>query len=191
MQNLFQAGSATLHMRTLTVAAALALVPGLALATPAIGYTSQSTRTAITSNLYASQWGSLPLFNFVMQSSGDQWGYDLIHATNTFPMPSADGTPSQSGSPCANRTGASDPGRYLDAGTRFADLPHLLSDRVHVRRKCRAFSQRLQFRHEDAWSDIGNLVCGSQPLQHSTRPTRPDHREPRPRVHTAGGIVPR
>jgi hypothetical protein len=76
---------------------ALAMLTNLALATPQIGYTSQSTRTAISGNLYATQWGSSPLFNFILQSSSDTWGYDLIHATNTFAAASADGTPSQSG----------------------------------------------------------------------------------------------
>jgi hypothetical protein len=75
----------------------LTLFSGLAPATQQIGYTSQSTRSQIPTNLYATQWGDLPLFNFIMQSSNTVWGYDLIHATNTFAAASADGTPSQSG----------------------------------------------------------------------------------------------
>jgi hypothetical protein len=77
--------------------AGFALFTGTALATSQINYTSTSTRTPITSNLYATQWGQSPLFNFLVQSSGDTWGYDLIHATNTFAAALADGTPSQSG----------------------------------------------------------------------------------------------
>src|ERR1700680_3097858 len=98
MKNLFfRAGGATMHTKTLGVLAGLALFSGAALATPGIGFTSKSTRTLITSNLYATQWDASPLFNFLMQSSNDAWGYDLIHATNTFAPAAADGTPSQSG----------------------------------------------------------------------------------------------
>jgi hypothetical protein len=86
-----------MQTKTLGILAGLALLAGSALATPQIGYTSQSTRTQITTNLYASQWGGSPLFNFIMQSSDTVWGYDLLHATNTFAAASADGTPSQSG----------------------------------------------------------------------------------------------
>ena len=32
-----------------------------------------------------------------MQTSDSAWGYDMIHATNTFAAAAADGTPSQSG----------------------------------------------------------------------------------------------
>jgi hypothetical protein len=76
---------------------ALAIFSGSALATQQIGYSSQSTRSKIPFNLYTTQWGSSPLFNFLMLTSPDVWGYDLIHATNTFAPASADGTPSQSG----------------------------------------------------------------------------------------------
>lgn len=93
----YRVGDATRHRRTLGVLAGLALLSGSALATPAIGYTSVSTRTPITSNLYSTQWGQSPLFNFVLQTSGDAWGYDLLHATNTFAPAAADGTPTQSG----------------------------------------------------------------------------------------------
>ena len=86
-----------MHTKTLGVLAGLALFSGSALATPSIAMTSQSTRTKIPSNLYSTQWGASPLFNFLMQSSNDAWGYDVIHATNTFAPAAADGTPSQSG----------------------------------------------------------------------------------------------
>ena len=86
-----------MHAKAMGLLSGLALFSGLALATPQIGYTSQAPRTKIPYNLYASQWGSSPLFNLTMQSSGDAWGYDLIHATNTFAPATADGTPSQSG----------------------------------------------------------------------------------------------
>src|SRR5258705_86375 len=98
MKNTFgRAGGATMLTKTLGILAGLALFSGSALATPSVGMTSQSTRSKITFNLYSTQWGSTPLFNMVMQTSGDQWGYDLIHAQNTFAPATADGTPSQSG----------------------------------------------------------------------------------------------
>lgn len=86
-----------MHMTRFGVIAGLALFPGSAPATQQIGYTSSSTRSQIPGNLYATQWGVSPLFNFIMQSSSDTCGYDLIHATNTFAVASATGTPSQSG----------------------------------------------------------------------------------------------
>src|SRR5260370_10340951 len=90
MQNSFR------RPKALGVLAGLALLSRLALATPPIGYTSQSTRSKIPFNLYTTQWGPSPLFNFVMQTSNDALGYDLIHATNTFSPATADGMPSQS-----------------------------------------------------------------------------------------------
>lgn len=90
MQKLFRT-------KTFRVLAGLAVFSGSVPATQQVGYTSTSTRTPITSNLYVTQWGQDPLFNFLMQTSGDAWGYDLIHAMNTFGAAAADGTPSQSG----------------------------------------------------------------------------------------------
>ena len=92
-----------MRRKTLLITTGMALFLGLTifsesvLATQQIGYSSQSTRSKIPFNLYTTQWGSSPLFNFVMLTSPDVWGYDLIHATNTFAPAAADGTPSQSG----------------------------------------------------------------------------------------------
>lgn len=86
-----------MRTKTLAVLTGLALFSGSALATPPNGFTSQSTRSKITSGLYASQWGQHPPFTILMLTSPDVWGYDLIHATSTFAPASADGTPSQSG----------------------------------------------------------------------------------------------
>jgi len=86
-----------MRSKILGVLTGLILFSGSVKGTQQIGYTSQSTRTAMTANVLATQWGSSPLFNFVVQTSGDVWGYDLIHATNTFAVASGDGTPSQSG----------------------------------------------------------------------------------------------
>jgi quercetin dioxygenase-like cupin family protein len=98
MKKLFcRATGVTVRTTRLALIAGLTLFAGAALATTQIGYTTTSTRSVIPSNLYTTQWGGSPLFNFILQSSADQWGYDLIHATNTFGVASATGTPSQSG----------------------------------------------------------------------------------------------
>jgi hypothetical protein len=86
-----------MQTKTIAVLAGLALFSASLRATQQTGYTSTSTRSKITYNLYTTQWGSSPLFNFLLQTSPDQWGYDFIHATNTFAAASPDGTPSQSG----------------------------------------------------------------------------------------------
>jgi hypothetical protein len=88
---------ASMHTKSIGILTGLALFGGFAQATPPVGYTSVSTRTPITSNLSVSQWGSTPLFNFLVQTSSGDWGYDLIHATNTFAVSPANGTPTQSG----------------------------------------------------------------------------------------------
>ncbi len=79
------------------ILAGLVLLAPFAIATTQLGYTSTSTRSPIPNNLYATQWGASPLFNFLMETSNAAWGYDLIHATNTFAVAAPDGTPSQSG----------------------------------------------------------------------------------------------
>jgi hypothetical protein len=86
-----------MNMKIIGILMGLTLVSQPAFATAQIGYTSTSTRSQIPINLYATQWGGSPLFTFIMQSSTMAWGYDLIHATNTFAVASPDGTPSQSG----------------------------------------------------------------------------------------------
>ena len=91
------AGDTAMNKKTFAVVTGLVLLSRLALATVQVGYTTSSTRSQIPTNLYATQWGVSPLFNFVLQSSSAMWGYDLIHATNTFAPASPDGTPSQSG----------------------------------------------------------------------------------------------
>ena len=87
----------TMTKKILAVLASLVFLSRVATATGQLGYTSVSTRSAIPANLYATQWGSSPLFSLIMESSNAAWGYDLIHATNTFAVAAVDGTPSQSG----------------------------------------------------------------------------------------------
>ena len=81
----------------MAIALGLALFSASAPATPAIGFTVQSTRSPIPFNVYATQWKQSPLFNLLMLSSNGTWGYDLIHATNTWAPAAADGTPTQTG----------------------------------------------------------------------------------------------
>ena len=94
---LFPEERTILKRKAMAILAALPLFSASAPATPAIGFTTQSTRSPIPFNLYATQWGSSPLFNFLMLSSNTVWGYDLIHATNTWAPAAADGTPTQTG----------------------------------------------------------------------------------------------
>lgn len=181
-----------MHTKTLGLLAGLTLLSGSAVATPQIGYTSQSTRTQIAFNLYSTQWDSSPLFNFVLQTSPGAWGYDLIHATNTFAPASADGTPSQSGwhsHPVPIGLVQNNPGRPVDAGRTQSGVPHLLSDRVHVHRKRRACSQRLQLRQKDASGDNGHLVPRALPPLHASRPTGPSHGRSQRRVRAASFVV--
>jgi hypothetical protein len=77
--------------------AVLAIPVGSALATARIGITSQAFRNPITVNIYSTQWGSSPLFNLLLQTSPDAWGYDLVNSVVTFAPAAADGTPSQMG----------------------------------------------------------------------------------------------
>src|SRR5262249_8713905 len=78
---------------------ALLAVPfGLALATPPLGMTSQASfRSPLKVNIYSTQWGPSPLFNLLLQTSPDDWGYDLVQGVGTFAAADANGTPSQSG----------------------------------------------------------------------------------------------
>jgi len=86
-----------MHKSTLILLAAVAISAGSALATPAVGVTGQTSRSPITVNVYATQWGPSPLFNLLLMTSNENWGYDLAHVVNTFAPADANGTPSQSG----------------------------------------------------------------------------------------------
>lgn len=86
-----------MHTRILGLTAAMTITVGSALATPRIGITSQAFRNPINVNIYASQWGSSPLFNLLLMTSPDAWGYDLVNSVVTFDPASPDGTPSQMG----------------------------------------------------------------------------------------------
>jgi quercetin dioxygenase-like cupin family protein len=67
-------------------------------ATPPSGFTSQTSRGKITSNVSAHQWNDNPLFTLLIQSSPDNWGLDLVQGTTEFAAAdSVSGRPSQSG----------------------------------------------------------------------------------------------
>ena len=45
-------------------------------------------------NIYTTQWGNSPLFNLLLQTSPDAWGYDLSQGISTFAPADANGIPS-------------------------------------------------------------------------------------------------
>jgi hypothetical protein len=91
----------TRHGRQLLWKALALSLPGLLAApicaTPSFGFASQTFRGRITGNVGAHQWNPSPLFNFLAQSSNDQWGYDVVQGTTEFAPVDAMGRPSQSG----------------------------------------------------------------------------------------------
>jgi hypothetical protein len=72
-------------------------LPQAAVGTPPFGFTSQTFRGRIAENMGAHQWNPNPLFTFLIQSSNDQWGYDVVQGTTEFAVMDATGRPSQSG----------------------------------------------------------------------------------------------
>lgn len=66
-------------------------------ATPPFGFTSQTFRGRIAENVSAHQWNPGPLFTLLIQSSNEQWGFDVIQGTTEFAPADAMGRPSQSG----------------------------------------------------------------------------------------------
>jgi hypothetical protein len=87
-----------MHAKTiLGFMAVLAIPLGSALATDRVGITSLAFRNPIKVNIYSTQWGPAPLFNLLLQTSPDTWGYDLATSMVTFAPATADGTPSQMG----------------------------------------------------------------------------------------------
>jgi quercetin dioxygenase-like cupin family protein len=81
---------------------ALLVLGGLLLAapmnaTPPFGFASQTFRGRIAENVGVHRWNPGPLFTFLMQSSNDQWGFDVVQGTTEFAAMDAMGRPSQSG----------------------------------------------------------------------------------------------
>jgi hypothetical protein len=76
---------------------AVCLLGGPAGATPPFGFTSQTFRGRIAENVGAHQWNPGPLFTMLIQSSGDQWGIDVVQGTTDFAPMDSTGRPSQSG----------------------------------------------------------------------------------------------
>ena len=88
----------TNFMRCSCLSALLFLDAAPVKATPPLGFTSQTVRGKITSNVSAHQWNDNPLFTLLIQSSSDNWGLDLVQGTTEFAAADpASGRPSQSG----------------------------------------------------------------------------------------------
>ena len=73
------------------------LLGGTLQATPPFGFTSQTFRGRIAGNVSSHQWNPGPLFTLLIQSSGEQWGIDVVQGTTEFAAMDAMGRPSQSG----------------------------------------------------------------------------------------------
>jgi len=86
-----------MHTRGALTVTAVCLLAGQVYATPPFGFTSQTFRGRITENVGAHQWSPSPLFTFLIQSSNDQWGFDVVQGTTEFAAADGMGRPSQSG----------------------------------------------------------------------------------------------
>jgi hypothetical protein len=73
------------------------IMAGSLCATPPFGFSSQTFRGRIAEHVGTHQWGPNPLFTLLIQSSGDNWGYDVVQGTTEFAPMDASGRPSQSG----------------------------------------------------------------------------------------------
>jgi hypothetical protein len=82
---------------TIGLLAGVVLLPYSIQATPSVGFSSQTFRGRISDNVGAHRWNPSPLFTFLVQSSNDQWGYDVVQGTTEFAPMDASGRPSQSG----------------------------------------------------------------------------------------------
>src|SRR5438132_8207617 len=79
-----------MHMRAFSLMAGLAFSVLLGNATPPVGVTSEPFRNPIVANVFATQWAPSPLFNLILQTSNEGWGYDLAQIVNTFAPANAD-----------------------------------------------------------------------------------------------------
>lgn len=84
-------------LRAALILTALCQLAGPLCATPSFGFSSQTFRGRIAENVGAHQWDSSPLFTLLIQSSNDQWGFDVVQGTTEFAPADAMGRPSQSG----------------------------------------------------------------------------------------------
>jgi hypothetical protein len=89
-------GSKTLLL--LGIFAVVCTLPRVAMATPSFGQTtSPALRAKVLQNLNANHWGSMPLFNLQLQSSPDNWGFDVVQVEAQFAPADASGKPGSSG----------------------------------------------------------------------------------------------
>jgi hypothetical protein len=85
------------RLKNALVVTTVALLAPPVQATPPFGFTSQTFRGRIVDNVGVHQWNPNPLFTVLVQSSGDQWGYDVVQGTTEFAAMDAMGRPAQSG----------------------------------------------------------------------------------------------
>lgn len=85
------------HARSARIGLVFCLLAGQAYATPPFGFSSQTFRGRIAGNLGTHEWNPGPLFTLLIQSSNDQWGFDVVQGTTEFAPMDSTGKPSQSG----------------------------------------------------------------------------------------------
>jgi hypothetical protein len=66
-------------------------------ATPPVGFSAEAFRGPFAANVNEGRWDPSPLFSMLIQSSSDNWGYDVVLGTGTLAPADATGKPSQSG----------------------------------------------------------------------------------------------
>ena len=79
-------------LRAASIFTAAYLLGGTLYATPPFGFNSQTFRGRIAGNVGAHQWNPDPLFTLLIQSSNDQWGFDVVQGTTEFAPMDAMGT---------------------------------------------------------------------------------------------------
>jgi hypothetical protein len=84
-------------LRAVLISTVVCQLGGPLRATPPFGFSSQTFRGRITDNVGAHQWNPSPLFTLLIQSSNEQWGFDVVQGTTEFAPMDAMGRPSQSG----------------------------------------------------------------------------------------------
>jgi hypothetical protein len=84
-------------LRAASIFTAAYLLGSTLYATPPFGVNSQTFRGRIAGNVGAHEWNPGPLFTLLIQSSNDQWGFDVVQGTTEFAPMDSMGRPSQSG----------------------------------------------------------------------------------------------
>lgn len=85
------------HKRGWTAVLLTCLIAARMGGTPPFGFNSQTYRGKIADNIGVQQWFPGPLFSLLIQSSNEQWGFDVVQGTTEFAPMDGMGRPSQSG----------------------------------------------------------------------------------------------